>query len=102
MQITLEAMKTDEDNIALQGIEFWSTVCDEEVDLSIELSEVGIQVSLVKVKQRNLGENKYLLLAFPCICLYFLLLNIYQHYTSLLENNLIDCMACHCWTSKYW
>lgn len=33
-------MKSDVDEIALQGIEFWSTVCDEEVDLAIELSEV--------------------------------------------------------------
>lgn len=40
-QITIEAMKSDQDEIALQGIEFWSTVCDEEVDLGIELQEVG-------------------------------------------------------------
>lgn len=37
--ITLEAMKSDTDEIALQGIEFWSNVCDEEVDLAIEASE---------------------------------------------------------------
>lgn len=40
LQITVEAMKSEVDDIALQGIEFWSTVCDEEVDLAIELSEV--------------------------------------------------------------
>ena len=34
-------MKSDNDQIALQGIEFWSTVCDEEADLSIEAMEVG-------------------------------------------------------------
>ncbi|KAL4217331.1 Importin subunit beta-1 [Mactra antiquata] len=39
--ITVEAMKSDVDEIALQGIEFWSTVCDEEVDLAIELSEAS-------------------------------------------------------------
>ena len=33
-------MKSETDEISLQGIEFWSTVCDEEVDLAIELSEV--------------------------------------------------------------
>ncbi|XP_072031323.1 importin subunit beta-1-like isoform X2 [Amphiura filiformis] len=37
--ITLEAMKNEIDEIALQGIEFWSNVCDEEMDLAIELSE---------------------------------------------------------------
>ena len=39
-QITIEAIENEVDEIALQGIEFWSTVCDEEVDLAIELSEV--------------------------------------------------------------
>ncbi len=37
--ITLEAMKSEIDEVALQGIEFWSNVCDEEVDLSIEKEE---------------------------------------------------------------
>ncbi|XP_050418166.1 importin subunit beta-1 isoform X2 [Patella vulgata] len=41
--ITMEAMKCDVDEIALQGFEFWSTVCDEEVDLAIELSEAAEQ-----------------------------------------------------------
>jgi importin subunit beta-1 len=39
--ITLNAMKADHDQIALQGIEFWSTVCDEEADLSIEAMEAA-------------------------------------------------------------
>lgn len=43
-QITMEAMKSDVDEIALQGIEFWSSVCDEEVDLAIELSEVSCPI----------------------------------------------------------
>ncbi|XP_015608846.1 importin subunit beta-1 isoform X3 [Cephus cinctus] len=37
--ITLEAMKSDIDEVALQGIEFWSNVSDEEVDLSMEEGE---------------------------------------------------------------
>lgn len=37
--ITLEAMKSDNDQIALQGIEFWSNVSDEEIDLGIESQE---------------------------------------------------------------
>lgn len=39
--ITLEAMKSENDQIALQGIEFWSNVSDEEIDLSIENQEAA-------------------------------------------------------------
>lgn len=42
-KITIEAMKSDIDEVALQGIEFWSNVCDEEMDLAIEASEVSDQ-----------------------------------------------------------
>ena len=38
--ISLEAMKSDIDEVQLQGIEFWSNVCDEEVDLAIEAADV--------------------------------------------------------------
>lgn len=41
--ITMQAMKDERDEIALQGIEFWSNVCDEEVDLSIEALEAQEQ-----------------------------------------------------------
>lgn len=37
--ITLEAMKSENDQVALQGIEFWSNACDEEIDLAIESQE---------------------------------------------------------------
>ncbi|KAL7977189.1 hypothetical protein Chor_009138 [Crotalus horridus] len=42
-RITIEAMKSDIDEVALQGIEFWSNVCDEEMDLAIEASEAAEQ-----------------------------------------------------------
>ena len=32
-------MKSEIDEVALQGIEFWSNVCEEEIDLAIELTE---------------------------------------------------------------
>lgn len=41
--ITMQAMKDERDEVALQGIEFWSNVCDEEVDLSIEALEAHEQ-----------------------------------------------------------
>jgi importin subunit beta-1 len=37
--ITLQAMKSEHDEVALQGIEFWSNVCDEEVDLAMEAQD---------------------------------------------------------------
>ncbi|GFR15691.1 importin subunit beta-1 [Trichonephila clavata] len=41
--ITMEAMRSEIDEVALQGIEFWSNVCDEEVDLDIEATEAAEQ-----------------------------------------------------------
>lgn len=49
-QITIEAMKSDIDEVALQGIEFWSNVCDEEMDLAIEASEVSVTLPLTNRK----------------------------------------------------
>ena len=37
--ITVAAMKSPNDDVALQGIEFWSSVCEEESELQIELTE---------------------------------------------------------------
>ena len=39
LQITLNAMESEEDDIVLQGVEFWSSVCDEEIELQIEAAE---------------------------------------------------------------
>lgn len=35
----MEAIKSNIDEIALQGIEFWSNVCDEEISLAMEDNE---------------------------------------------------------------
>lgn len=33
-------MKHEDERVALQAVEFWSTVCEEEVDLALEAQEV--------------------------------------------------------------
>jgi importin subunit beta-1 len=38
----MDAMKSTQDEIALQGIEFWSNVCDEEYELQLLQQEVNI------------------------------------------------------------
>lgn len=43
-------MKSEHDQISLQGIEFWSTVCDEEADLSIEAVEVYTRTHVPTVR----------------------------------------------------
>lgn len=49
--ITLEAMKSDVDDISLQGIEFWSNVSDEEIDLAIEVVEATEAGMSIFIKQ---------------------------------------------------
>ncbi|XP_068752252.1 importin subunit beta-1-like [Montipora capricornis] len=39
--ISIAAIKSDCDEVSLQGIEFWSSVCDEEMDLAIEAAEAA-------------------------------------------------------------
>ena len=39
-QLTVLGMKHQEESIALQAVEFWSTVCEEEIELAIEAAEV--------------------------------------------------------------
>ncbi|XP_065178796.1 importin subunit beta-1-like [Sycon ciliatum] len=39
--ITVQAMQSDDDDVALQGIEFWSTVAEEEIDLDISAAEAA-------------------------------------------------------------
>ncbi|KAJ1939038.1 karyopherin Kap95, partial [Linderina macrospora] len=38
--LTVIGMKSDVEKISLQAIEFWSTVCDEEIELSLEEAEM--------------------------------------------------------------
>jgi importin subunit beta-1 len=38
--LTVVGMRSTEEKVALQAIEFWSTVCEEETELLIEAAEV--------------------------------------------------------------
>jgi len=60
--ITTAAMKSENDDIALQGIEFWSNVCDEEIQLASEAAEAretGVQPDKV--------SKQYALQALPTL-----------------------------------
>ncbi len=41
-EITQRAVKDPNENVALQAIEFWSTVCEEEIDIDKVLSTGGL------------------------------------------------------------
>lgn len=41
LQLTVVGMKHTDERVALQAVEFWSTVCEEEVELAIEAQEVS-------------------------------------------------------------
>ncbi|CAI0552395.1 unnamed protein product [Linum tenue] len=47
-KITSKAMKEDEESVALQAVEFWSSICDEEIDILEEyggdFSEAGSNI----------------------------------------------------------
>lgn len=80
--ITLEAMKSDVDEISLQGIEFWSSVCEEESDLAgygDPLDEMDEESKLF-VLNYFMNEHEFLI----CLCLFILAMIIRQsrHYAS--------------------
>mmetsp|Transcript_16497 Transcript_16497/g.27260 ORF Transcript_16497/g.27260 Transcript_16497/m.27260 type:complete len:855 (+) Transcript_16497:110-2674(+) len=39
LNLTFKAIKQDDEQVAQQGVEFWSTICDEEIDLQSEAEE---------------------------------------------------------------
>lgn len=40
--LTVLGMRDSEQRVALQAVEFWSTVCEEEIDLALEAAEVSL------------------------------------------------------------
>lgn len=61
--ITLEAIKKDQEPVAQQAVEFWSTVCDEEIYLAEELEEAEeMKVAPSQLSQHFIrGALKYLI-----------------------------------------
>ncbi len=56
----MDAMKSSHDEIALQGIEFWSNVCDEEYELQLLQQEVRLNlINFYFVKHDLKGILKY-------------------------------------------
>lgn len=45
--LTVMGMRHSDEPVVLQAIEFWATVCDEEVDLSVEAQEVCCPASAI-------------------------------------------------------
>lgn len=39
--LSVKAIKEDEQDVALQAVEFWSTICDYELELEEEGEEAG-------------------------------------------------------------
>jgi importin subunit beta-1 len=40
-------MKHSDERVAMQAVEFWSTVCEEEIELAVELQEVRYVLSYI-------------------------------------------------------
>lgn len=62
LQLTVVGMKHPDERVAMQAIEFWSTVCEEEIDLAIELQEVCMRphcsaVRLITCRPKNMVKH---------------------------------------------
>jgi len=55
--ITMDAMKSDDEEVVLQGVEFWSSVCDEEIDLTIEAAEATEMSQEIKAFSQHYAKN---------------------------------------------
>jgi importin subunit beta-1 len=48
--LTVLGMNHPDERVALQAVEFWSTVCEEEIDLAIEAADVSFHSSSLSIK----------------------------------------------------
>ena len=53
----MDAMKADDEEVVLQGVEFWSSVCDEEIDLAIEAAEATEMSQEIKAFSQHYAKN---------------------------------------------
>ncbi|PAV15828.1 ARM repeat-containing [Pyrrhoderma noxium] len=54
--LTVLGMKHSEDTIALQAVEFWSTVCEEEIELAIEAAEASEYGEAPETESKNFAK----------------------------------------------
>ncbi|VDK67128.1 unnamed protein product [Gongylonema pulchrum] len=53
-------MKSDINEVALQGIEFWSNICEEEISLSVEAEECQEHGRIPVYVSRHYARGKFL------------------------------------------
>ncbi|THH07579.1 hypothetical protein EW145_g3285 [Phellinidium pouzarii] len=54
--LTVLGMKHPEESIALQAVEFWSTVCEEEIELAIEAAEAAEYGEAPETESKNFAK----------------------------------------------
>ncbi|KAH8112102.1 ARM repeat-containing protein [Phellopilus nigrolimitatus] len=54
--LTVLGMKHPEESISLQAVEFWSTVCEEEIELAIEASEAAEYGEAPETESKNFAK----------------------------------------------
>lgn len=46
-QLTFAGMNSQDEKVALQAIEFWSTVCEEEISIKEHLRDVSVMLHML-------------------------------------------------------